>query len=87
MLAATADPDGNSLTAAVASQPAHGTLSFNGDGSFSYTPAAGYVGPDGFTYTASDGILTSSPATVSLEVTDNAPTAANQSFAAQGIPR
>jgi len=32
-------------------QPAHGSVTVNGDGSFTYTPTAGYVGPDSFTYT------------------------------------
>jgi hypothetical protein len=30
--------------------PAHGTLVFNTDGSYSYTPTSGYLGPDAFTY-------------------------------------
>jgi VCBS repeat-containing protein len=34
------DPDGDALTAALVSGPAHGTLTLNRDGSFSYTPAA-----------------------------------------------
>ena len=34
------DPDGNTLTASVVTAPTHGTLTLNGDGSFSYTPAA-----------------------------------------------
>src|SRR5207302_6168163 len=62
------DADGDALTASLVSGsgPAHGTLSFNPDGTFTYTPAAGYVGPDGFQYTASDGILSSAAATVSI---------------------
>jgi len=31
------DVDGNSLTAAVVAQPAHGTVTVNADGSFTYT--------------------------------------------------
>ena len=34
-----------------------------------YTPAAGYFGPDSFTYRASDGTANSAPATVSITVT------------------
>src|SRR5205823_3335131 len=48
------DANGDALTAAVVSGPAHGTLTLNGDGSFTYTPAAGYTGSDSFTYQASD---------------------------------
>jgi hypothetical protein len=63
------DPDGGSLSAVVVSGPVHGTLVLRSDGSFTYTPAADYNGPDSFTYTASDGINESNVATVSLTVT------------------
>ena len=33
-----------------ASDPAHGTVTVNSDGSYVYTPTAGYAGPDSFTY-------------------------------------
>ena len=55
VLANDTDVDGDSLTASVLTGPAHGTLSLDVDGSFIYTPDSGYSGPDGFTYTASDG--------------------------------
>ena len=48
------DLDGDPLTATLVSGPAHGTLTFNPDGSFVYTPDANYSGPDSFTYTVSD---------------------------------
>ncbi|SCF32764.1 VCBS repeat-containing protein [Micromonospora chaiyaphumensis] len=65
------DPDvGNTLTAKLATQPTHGTLSLAADGSFTYTPAHGYGGSDSFTYTAVDGDgVESAPATVTLTVT------------------
>ena len=44
--------------------PAHGTLTLNADGSFTYTPAANYNGTDSFTYKANDGTLDSNVATV-----------------------
>ncbi len=62
------DPDDDALTAVVVTGPAHGTLNLNPDGSFAYTPAAAYNGPDTFTYQASDGSTTSNVATVSLTV-------------------
>src|SRR5204863_286607 len=49
------DVDGNTLTAAVVAQPAHGTTTVNTDGSFTYTPALNYNGSDSFTYKANDG--------------------------------
>ena len=68
VLAADTDPQGYTLTAAVVTNPVHGILSLNSNGSFTYTPTLGYLGPDSFTYTASDGYATSSPATVSITV-------------------
>jgi len=37
---------GTTLTAINATQPTHGTLVMNSDGSFTYTPSANYFGPD-----------------------------------------
>ena len=64
------DAEGDVLTAVLVTGPAHGTLTFNADGSFSYTPNAGYSGTDSFTYAANDGALDSNVATVTLTVTD-----------------
>lgn len=61
---------GATLTAVLVSGPAHSSaFALNEDGSFSYTPAANYYGPDSFTYKANDGELDSSVVTVSLTVT------------------
>lgn len=62
------DLNGNSLTLALASSPSHGVLVFKQDGSFAYTPEAAFMGEDSFTYTASDGQLTSSPGKVTLNI-------------------
>jgi hypothetical protein len=43
------------LTASLVTGPAHGTLSLAADGGFDYTPDAGFVGIDSFTYRASGG--------------------------------
>ena len=59
---------GIGLTAVRDTSPAHGSISFSSDGSFTYTPTAGYTGPDSFTYHASDGTSSSSVATVSITV-------------------
>jgi len=45
-----------------------GTLALAPDGSFSYTPAVGFLGTDSFTYRVVDGPLTSNIATVELDV-------------------
>jgi VCBS repeat-containing protein len=68
VLANDGDPDGNSLTAAPAAGPGHGTVTLNAAGGFTYTPAASFSGTDTFTYTASDGTAISAPATVSITV-------------------
>jgi len=72
VLANDSDPDGPSpLTAVLVAGPSH-ALSFalNADGSYNYTPAANYNGPDSFTYQAQDGLNSlSNTATVSLTVT------------------
>ena len=63
-----ADPDGDAITAALFSAPLHGTVTLNEDGSFSYTPEAGYVGMDSFLYWVSDGELQSALAAVTIHV-------------------
>ena len=62
------DVDGETLTAGSASPPSHGTLTLNGDGSFSYTPEAGFGGIDTFTYVVSDGVGGTASGTVTLNV-------------------
>jgi hypothetical protein len=63
------DTAGNPLTYSIVTVPAHGKLGLlSAAGQVSYTPTAGYSGPDSFTYRAiaSDG--TSNTATVSITV-------------------
>jgi len=62
------DVDGDALTYAVTSGPAHGALSGTAP-SLTYTPAPGYSGADSFTFTANDGTDASAPATVSITIT------------------
>jgi len=66
------DPEGAVLTAQKVSDPSHGTLTFNSNGSFFYTPTTGYSGSDSFTYSASDGALTSGTATVNITIASSA---------------
>jgi subtilisin-like proprotein convertase family protein len=62
------DADGDSLSVSQHTQPTHGTVVVNPDGSFSYTPNPGFTGSDSFTYQISDGTADGNFATVSLEV-------------------
>jgi len=69
VLANDTDPDGLPMTASLVSGPAHGSLTLNADGSFSYTPQTGFTGVDGFAYTATDGELSTGNVPVSIGVT------------------
>ncbi|RUT06030.1 hypothetical protein DSM106972_032360 [Dulcicalothrix desertica PCC 7102] len=66
----TNDTDGEKtiLRATLVSGPQNGNLAFNPDGSFTYTPNAGFKGIDTFTYKSNDGITDSNAATVTLKV-------------------
>ena len=69
------DPDGDSLTYTVVSQPSHGTVSISGNQA-TYTPNANYHGNDSFTFKVNDGKTDSAPATVNITVNsvNDAPT-------------
>jgi len=83
VLSGDTDGDGDTLTALVVANPAHGTLTLQPNGSFTYTPTIGYAGTDSFTYRASDGQLTSNIATVTLTVIGvNPPAAVANSYQA-----
>ena len=76
------DTDANTdpLTASKLTDPGHGAVTLNANGSFTYTPTAGYTGDDTFTYRASDGALYSSSATVTIHINDATPPAVPSSF-------
>ncbi|MCU1372288.1 MAG: hypothetical protein JWO77_3482 [Ilumatobacteraceae bacterium] len=67
------DREGDPLTFAATSTPAHGSLSGTAP-NLTYTPTNGYSGPDSFTFTASDGALSDS-GTVSITVASPVATA------------
>jgi VCBS repeat-containing protein len=69
VLANDSDVEHDPLSAQLTSGPTHGSLSFNADGSFSYTPQASFTGVDSFTYRANDGQLDSNLATVHITIT------------------
>ncbi len=71
VLANDFDPDDSSpsgMTASLVDAPQHGVLHLHADGSFDYTPAGDYFGPDGFTYRASDGVEQSDVTGVAIGV-------------------
>jgi YVTN family beta-propeller protein len=83
LLANDTDADGDQLSAAFATGPSHGSLALHADGSCSYAPSSGWNGTDTFTYAASDGLASSTPATVTITVTAKpTPTLARASSAA-----
>jgi hypothetical protein len=67
------DP-GNVLTYRILSSPSHGTIG-GAPPNIVYTPAAGYLGTDAFSFAASDGFSESSPAVISIDVKGAAPMA------------
>jgi hypothetical protein len=68
-----------SLTANLITGPSHGTLVFNSNGSFTYTPNAGYQGPDSFTYRPASPVAQGTTAAVTLTV-GQPPTAVADSY-------
>ncbi|MCW9032894.1 MAG: tandem-95 repeat protein, partial [Rhodospirillales bacterium] len=64
------DVDGDNLTYALDSGPSNGTLSFNDDGTYTYTPNHDYYGSDSFSYQVNDGQGGTTTATVNFTVND-----------------
>lgn len=63
------DIDGDAIVAEQLTQPLYGSVVFNADGSFVYTPNPNYNGTDSFTYRAVDPFgLASAPATVLIQI-------------------
>ena len=76
------DAESAPLSAFLGQTASHGTLEFNLDGSFVYTPAPGFSGTDTFTYRAYDGLEEGNTATVTITVlaTNQAPTAVDDAY-------
>ncbi len=62
------DADGDPITAAVVTMPAHGALMLFPDGAFTYTHSGAPLPTDSFTYVLSDGKEQSAPITVNLTI-------------------
>lgn len=77
VLANDSDPDGDELTITSATQPNNGEVAIAGD-AILYTPAAGFVGTDTFSYTIDDGFGGQATASVTVNVVSpNLPPEAN----------
>ena len=61
------DPDGNALTYAIVTPPVKGKLTGTAP-KLTYKPNADVIGSDNFTFTVSDGKVTSTPATVTITI-------------------
>jgi VCBS repeat-containing protein len=82
LLTNDSDLDGDNLQSIRTGDTAHGTLTMQADGSFTYTPEADFTGTDSFTYQATDSKEASPDATVVISVgTNQPPTAAPDFFA------
>jgi len=77
------DVDGDALTfSPFGPGPLNGALTLEPDGSFTYTPNADFFGADTFGFRVSDGIISSVPAVVTVNVApvNDAPVAAPESY-------
>ena len=68
VLSNDSDIEGSALQTRLTQPTSNGSLVLNADGSFSYTPNAGFSGVDSFQYTATDGDTVSNPVTVQVTV-------------------
>ena len=77
VLANDSDPENDVITAVKFTDPSHGSLTLNSDGSFTYDHDGGASTIDSFKYKANDGIGSSDEATVTItvETSDDAPVA------------
>ena len=82
VLANDTDADGDTLTPTIVTNPQHGSVVINSDGTISYTSnGTSTEVSDSFTYTVSDGKDTSNVATVSIDVIQNEAPVANNDTA------
>lgn len=64
------DEDEDTLIATIHTLPLNGTLELLETGEFTYTPRSEFLGIDSFTYTVSDGTVSSTPVPVILSVVE-----------------
>ena len=61
------------LQGLLGSTPMNGSLTWSSDGAFEYSPNPGFSGLDSFTYLATNGLVVSAPATVTIRVEGGLP--------------
>ncbi len=76
-LANDSDPENDDLIPAIMNDADHGYAIFNMDGSFTYVPDMGYVGTDQVSYLVNDGTSDSNETTITISITNQAPSANN----------
>jgi hypothetical protein len=76
------DPDGDSVTGSIVTQPSHGTLNTSWYGTFRpwYEPTPGYSGQDSFVYRVCDTFNTCSDATITVNITNQTPSAYGSTY-------
>jgi hypothetical protein len=79
--------DNGVFTAALVDNATHGNVVLNPDGSFTYTPALDYAGPDSFTYEDIEGDATSNVATVAISVNSKTQVVTNTNDSGPGSLR
>ena len=86
LLTNDSDPDGNniSLNTTPVTPPAHGSVTLNADGTFTYTPTTAYVGTDTFVYEIFDdgtpSLTDQATVTITINSIDNPPVAVDDAF-------
>jgi hypothetical protein len=73
LLGADSDIPTQTLTYAISTNPTNGTLGSISGNQVTYTPNENYTGSDTFTYTVSDGVVSSSEGTVTITTGNDTP--------------
>lgn len=76
------DVDGDVLTYGKGTDPSHGTVVVNADGTYTYTPNANFHGSDSFTVSVSDGKggVTTATVTITVNSINDIPVVGNDNF-------